>query len=118
MTKEEFFLYCFDEYGVSPDYPWTNEKDRDTAVFRHKKNKKWFALVMDIPKTKLGVDSEEISTVVNMKYPEDLLIAFGRPRGVYPAYHMNKVHWVSVLLDTVDREIIKLILDESYDATI
>ncbi len=117
MTKEEFFLYVFEEYDVEPDYPFTKTKDKDTATFRHKRHKKWFALVMDIPKSKLGLDSLEVSTVVNMKYSEDMLLVFGRPRGVYPAYHMNKVHWVSVLLDTADDETIKLILEESYNLT-
>ncbi len=117
MTKEEFFLYVFEEYGVSPDYPFSKTKDKDTAVFRHGRNKKWFALVMDIPKSKLGLESGEISTVVNMKYSEDMLLAFGRPRGVYPAYHMNKLHWVSVLLDAADGDTVKLILEESYNLT-
>lgn len=117
MTKEEFFLYCFEEYGVAPDYPFTSKKDGDTAIFRHSHNKKWFALTMDIPKSKLGIESNEVATVVNMKYSEDMLTAFGRPKGVYPAYHMNKRHWVSVLLDTADEELVKLILEESYSLT-
>lgn len=115
MTREKFLKYCLEEYGVTPDYPWV--KDPETAVLRHRNNKKWFALVMDIPKSKLGIDSLETSTVVNMKYSEDMLMAFGRPRGVYPAYHMNKVHWVSVLLDTADDDTVRLILEESYNLT-
>lgn len=115
MTRKDFLDLCLEEYGVSPDYPWT--KDLETAVLRHENNKKWFALVMDIPKSKLGLDSGEISTVVNMKYSEDMLMAFGRPKGVYPAYHMNKLHWVSVLLDTATDDTVNLLLDESFDLT-
>ena len=115
MTREEYFKHCFEEYGVAPDYPWV--KDPESAVLRHENNKKWFALVMDIPMSKLGFESDKVSTVVNMKYSEDMLTAFGRPRGVFPAYHMNKVHWVSVLLEMAEESTVKLILDESYDLT-
>ena len=59
MTREEFLSYCLDEYAVTPDYPWI--KDPETAVLRHENNKKWFALVMDIPKSKLGINSNDIA---------------------------------------------------------
>lgn len=115
MTRKEFLDYCFEEYGTSPDYPWI--KDPETAVLRHENNNKWYALVMDIPLSKLGLSSDRESVVVNMKYSEDMLLAFGRPKGVFPAYHMNKVHWVSVLLEMADESTVKLILDESYSLT-
>lgn len=115
MTREDFLSLCLEEYGVTPDYPWI--KDPETAVLRHGNNKKWFALVIDIPMSKLGLNSDKVSTVVNMKYSEDMLTAFGHPKGVFPAYHMNKVHWVSVLLDMADDSTVSLILDESFNLT-
>ena len=73
--------------------------------------------VMDIPKSKLGLGSSEISTVVNMKYSEDMFMAFGRPKGVYPAYHMNKLHWISVLLPDAPEDIIQFLVNVSFEAT-
>ena len=38
--------------------------------------------------------------------------------GIFPAYHMNKRHWITVLLDgTVPTETVKKLLDVSFDAT-
>lgn len=52
MNREELERYIQDNYGVKPDCPW--EKYPTYKAFRHESNKKWFALVMDVPKNKLG----------------------------------------------------------------
>ena len=41
MTRQDFFTYVADFYGIVPDYPF--EEDFVTAVFRHGGNRKWFA---------------------------------------------------------------------------
>ena len=96
MTKQEFLEYCLNTYGTISDYPF--EEDFVTAVLRHTDNKKWYALVMRIPRRKFGFDSDEIIDVVNLKLPTEMFGSFGADDGVYPAYHMNKLHWISVLL--------------------
>ncbi len=47
MTREEFAAYIDDHYGIKYDCPF--EDELDAWVFRHPDNKKWFALVMNIP---------------------------------------------------------------------
>ena len=47
MNKQDFQKYIFEVYGVTPDFPW--ESNPTFAVYRHSNNRKWFALVMDIP---------------------------------------------------------------------
>ena len=42
----------FCTYSVEPDYPWMDTPE--SAVFRHEANRKWFALVTTVPKSKLG----------------------------------------------------------------
>ena len=57
---------------------------------------------------------------LNLKCPPDLAqILCGTYRGVLPAYHMNKTHWITVRLhsDVPDEEIVKL-LNLSYDLTL
>ena len=115
MTRQEFFKYCKESFGVSPDYPF--EEDFETAVFRHTSNRKWFALVMRISKRKLGIKSDEISDVVNLKLPTELMGSFDETDGVYPAYHMSKKHWISVLLDSAKTDTIKFLLSLSFDST-
>ena len=114
MTGQEFETYILKTYGVEADYPW---QDKSNAVFRHDAGKKWFALVMDIPVSRLGKRSDEIAAVVNLKCAPLLISSFLKDKGIYPAYHMNKAHWISVLLKEVDSDELKALLDMSYTLT-
>ena len=115
MTKKEFLDYCLDTYGTSPDYPF--EEDFVTAVLRHADNKKWYALVMRLSRRKFGFDSDEIIDVVNLKLPTEMFGSFGKEDGVYPAYHMNKLHWISVLLPDSPDDVAQFLVNASFEAT-
>ena len=115
MTREEYFEYCLNTYGTSPDYPF--EEDFESAVMRHTDSKKWFALLMRVPKSKLGIDDDTITEVLNLKIPTELFGSFGKEDFVFPAYHMNKLHWVSVMIEFADDEVVKFLLNASYTAT-
>ena len=115
MTKQEFFEYCLHTYGTLPDYPF--EEDFETAVFRHTDTRKWFALVMQVSRRKLGLEHDEIVDVVNLKLPIEMFGSFGASEGVYPAYHMNKLHWISVILPDAPDDVVQFLLNASYVAT-
>ena len=115
MTKQELFDYCSSTYGAFPDYPF--EGDFETAVLRHTDNKKWFALVMHISRSKFYEETDKAVDVVNLKIPLELFGAFDAFTGVYPAYHMNKRHWVSVILPDVPNDLLRHLIDLSFDAT-
>ena len=38
-------------------------------------------------------------------------------KGFLKAYHMNKEHWVTIILNEVDQNKIKELIDLSYDLT-
>ena len=115
MTKQELFEYCLDTYGTSPDYPF--DEDFETAVLRHADNRKWYAIVMRVSRRKFGLDSDEVIDVINLKLPTEMFGSFGADEGVYPAYHMNKLHWVSVLLPDAPDETVKFLINVSFEAT-
>ena len=115
MTKQAFFDHCFNTYGTAPDYPF--EDDFETAVLRHAYNRKWYAIVMRVSRRKLGIDSDEVIDVVNLKLPTEMFGSFGASDGVYPAYHMNKLHWVSVLLPDASDDIVQFLVNVSFEAT-
>ncbi len=115
MTKQQFFSYCLSTYTTSPDYPF--EEDFETAVFRHSGSRKWYAIVMRVSRRKFGFDSDEVIDVVNLKLPTEMFGSFGASDGVYPAYHMNKLHWVSVLLPDSPDDIVEFLLNVSFEAT-
>ena len=109
--------YIKDQYGVSPEFPWPRYNEH--AVYRHKDNKKWFALIMDVGRDKLGLSGKKSVSVINLKIDDVILHdTIIRENGIMPAYHMNKLHWITVLLDgTVPSEKVCALLDISYNAT-
>ena len=115
ITKQEFLEYCLDTYGTSPDYPF--DEDFETAVLRHTDNRKWYAIVMRVSRKKFGFDSGEIIDVVNLKLPTEMFGSFGAADGVYPAYHMNKLHWISVLLPDAPDDVVQFLTNVSFEAT-
>ena len=115
MTRQAFLDYCLDTYGTSADYPF--DEDFETAVFRHTGNRKWYAIMMRVSRRKFGFDSDEVIDVVNLKLPLEMFGSFGTADGVYPAYHMNKVHWISVLLPDAAQDLVEFLVSASYEAT-
>ena len=115
MTKQEFFECCLNIYGTSPDYPF--DEDFETAVLRHADNRKWYAIVMRVSRRKFGFDSDEVIDVVNLKLPTEMFGSFGAADGVYPAYHMNKLHWISVLLPDAPDDVVQFLVNVSFEAT-
>ncbi len=115
MTKQTFLAYCLTAYNTTADYPFT--EDFETAVLRHADNRKWYAIVMRVSRRKLGFESDEIIDVVNLKLPIEMFGSFGPTEGVYPAYHMNKLHWISVLLPDAADDLIEFLVNASYEAT-
>ena len=115
MTKQDFLEYCLNTYGTSPDYPFDDLLE--TAVLRHPDNRKWYAIVMRVSRRKFGFDSEEVIDVVNLKLPTEMFGSFGATDGVYPAYHMNKLHWISVLLLDAPDDMVQFLVNVSFEAT-
>ena len=65
MNREELEAYIRNHYATLPDYPWADTPR--AAVFRHASNRKWFALVMEVPRDKLGLAGTEKLDIVNFK---------------------------------------------------
>lgn len=116
MNKNQFRSYLEETYPVTGEYLFA--KYPDYLVFRHGHNRKWFAVIMELPRQKLGLAGEENIWVVNLKCDPRLIGSFREEKGIFPAWHMNKAHWLTVALDdTVEENQIKFLLDMSYDLT-
>ena len=115
MIKQEFLKYCLNTYGTSPDCPFDDWME--SAVLRHADNKKWYAIVLRVSRRKFGFDSDDVIDVVNLKLPTEMFGSFGAADGVYPAYHMNKQHWISVLLPDAPRDVVEFLTNVSFEAT-
>ena len=116
MTRKDFEELVFDTYSVRADYPF--EEDFVTGVFRHESGGKWFALAMNISRSKISPKGEGTVDVVNLKCaPEIIESIVGTEAGIYRAYHMNKTHWLTVALDECSEDLISWLLGISFDLT-
>ena len=115
MDKQSFLKHCLDTYGTSPDYPFGDYPE--TAALRHGDNRKIYALVMRVSRRKFAQNNDEIIDVVNLKLPLEMFGSFGPADGIYPAYHMNKLHWISVLLPDAPDDIVQFLTGVSFEAT-
>ena len=112
--KDDFVAYIKKKHSVEPDYPWLDDLP-NAFVFRCP-NKKWFALVMQIKYRQLGLTGEEAVWVVNMKAQEDAIPSLVDKKSIFPAWHMNKKHWITVLLTAAtDFENLCSLTDTSYE---
>ena len=114
LTKQNAIAYIRNNYGVTEDYPWD---DSDAFVFRHRVSRKWFCLFMDISASYLGIDDNRVITVVNLKAPRSMRDDLLREEGIYPAYHMNKQHWISLDLRKANEKMLEVLIDMSFKAT-
>lgn len=116
MTRNEYISYIEDHYSESAERPFA--KDQSIVVFRHSSNRKWFAVVMTIPKNKLEPFADGTVDIVNVKCDQNVLFSMVQEQGIYRAYHMNKNHWLTFTLDgRVDDETQKWLTDISFDLT-
>ena len=106
MTREEVLEYGLSFSGTYTDAPF---HDDNWCVMRHKKNKKVFAWIFD----KDGY--VWVNVKCDVEWRDFWRNAF---ESVIPAYHLNKTHWNSIILDgTIPVEDIKRMIGESYDLT-
>lgn len=113
--RERIMRYARDRYGAEPEYLW--KRYPNYAAFRHSASKKWFALIMDIPKIGLELKGHELVDVMDVKCGTLMVGVLLAQDGFFPAYHMSKSSWISIILDgTVPDEQIFPLMELSYDS--
>lgn len=95
------------------------EKFPNIYAFRHPQNEKWYALALQLERGKLDLgeetwsktEQEEKVEVLNIKVPPEEVANLITHKGIYPSYHMNKKHWVTVVLDDslTDEQVFELV---------
>ena len=116
MNRQELAAYLTDNYSSVGEHLFA--KYPSFLVFRHNGNRKWFAVIMDIPRKNLKLPGDGEISVVNLKCDTRLIGSFREEPGIFPGWHMNKAHWLSVALDwSVEDEKIRFLVDMSYELT-
>lgn len=115
MQRERIELYIQDRFSAEGEHLWAQYPNY--SVYRHPASKKWFGIIMDISRNRLGLDGEETVDVLDIKCSPLMIGSLLAEPGFLPAYHMNKDSWITILLDgTVPDERIYPLLELSYDA--
>ena len=112
--KEQLVDFLEQKYGTQdeqsfPKYP-------EFISFKTAHSKKWYALFMNVSGDKLGIESDTQKDIVNIKLPPETVENLIDHQHYFPAYHMNKVHWISILLDdNTDKAQVQEQLNVSYE---
>jgi len=116
MDRQQIFDYVKERYGTTPEYLWARYPSY--AVLRHQDNEKWYGIVMDVPKNKLGLQGIDAVDILDVKCDPVMIDMLRQSPGFLPGYHMNKTYWLSILLDETvsDNQVLDL-LDMSYQMT-
>ena len=115
LQRERITQYMQNTYGTEAEYLWADSPD--SAVFRHPASRKWYAIIMRVLPERLGLQGEQTLDVMNVKCSTIMIGSLLSTKGFLPAYHMNKNHWISIVLDgsVSDGQIMPL-LELSYDS--
>jgi len=116
IKRELLFDYALKHFKSETEYLWS--KLPGYAVLRHHDGNKWFGIVMNVSGTTLGLQTDEEVDVLEVKARPEHIGSLRKKEGILPAYHMNKEHWVSVLLSgPLSAEEIYALLADSHDLT-
>ena len=116
MNRSELEAYITEIYSTAGEHLFA--KYPSFLVFRHNGNRKWFAVIMDIPRKNLGLPGEGEISVLNLKCDTRLIGSFRMEPSIFPGWHMDKAHWLTVALGgSVADEKIKFLVDMSFELT-
>ncbi len=113
--RERITRYIQEVYGTEAEHLWADSPD--SAIFRHPASRKWYAVMMGVLPKRLGLSGEQVLDVMNVRCSTIMVGSLLAAKGFLPAYHMNKDHWISIVLDgAVPDSQIEPLLEWSYDS--
>ena len=110
---KEIIKYVKEKYGDELEFLW--KKFDDNAIWRNKENNKWYGALLKVTSRKIGIDSDEIIEIIDLRYQKDNIKDLIDNEKVFPGYHMNKNSWITIKLDdSVETERILELVNNSY----
>lgn len=101
MHADEIREYCLSKKGVTECLPF----DNDTLVFK----------VLDKMFLLLALEKKPLSMNVKCNPEKAIMLREEYPHHVLPGYHMNKIHWNTVVInEQLSEKLILNFIDESY----
>lgn len=107
--------YIRNKYGDMLEFLW----DDANAIWRNKTNAKWYGALLQVSKEKLGIKSEDVVEIIDLKYQKGETEQIVDNKLVYPGYHMNKNSWITVILDnSMENNELEKLIDNSYELSL
>ena len=115
--SRQIIKYIYEKYNDELEFLW--EKFDNNAIWRNKKNNKWYAVLMIVSESKLGLNSDEKIEVMDLRYPKGKTIDVIDNKNILPGYHMNKNSWITIKLNnSIDLKRIYQLIDKSYQLSV
>lgn len=114
---KEIIQYVKEKYGDDLEYLW--KKFPNNAVWRNKKNNKWYGALLVLSESKLGIESDRIIDIIDLRYQKDRIHSIIDHKKIFAGYHMNKSSWITIRLDgSINIQDIFRLIDNSYQLSI
>ena len=111
--RPDIIQYAKRKYKTRPEYLWARHPDY--AVLRREDNAKWYGIIMNVPRTRLGLTGVDAVDILNVKCDMGMYEFLRDVPGILRGYHMGGT-WVSVLLDgSVDIDQVWALVNASYN---
>ena len=104
MDIEHFRNYCLSKPGVGEEFPFGPQ----TLVF--KVINKMFALA--------GLEGQPLRVSLKCDPERAVILREEHPDHISGAYHMNKKHWNSLVVEGLEQRLVKELIDHSYDLVV
>ena len=116
MDTKELIDLIRETSSAEPEYLWADYPE--AFVFRHAENRKWFGVVMETERSKLGLAGSGKVRLLDVKTGPLLGGSYLGQPGIVRAWHMNKTHWLGVLLDgSAPEQTVRELVDLSFSLT-
>ena len=110
---QEVIQYIRAKYKNEFEFLWKSSPQN--AIVRRQDNKKWYAVLLTIPRNKLGLSGDDKIEIIDLRLKKEDVSAVVDNCRIFPGFHMNKQHWITICLDgSVALEEIFRRIDESY----
>ncbi len=113
---KELIAYAREKYGDELEFLWP--KFPDNAIWRRQDNKKWYGAILTVSRQKLGLKSDEIVEIVDLRLEPEKIATLVDQKRYFNGWHMNKKNWYTIILDgSVPTKEICNKLDDSHTLT-
>ena len=117
LQANEIIKYVKKKYNDELEYLW--KKFPNNAIWRNKKNNKWYGALLVVKENKLGIKSDKFVEIIDLRFQKENIHKIIDNNRFYPGYHMNKNNWITIKLDnSVETKKIFELIDNSYNLSL